>query len=487
MSSSPTIPASHSQASLSPSNSMSHQEDVSLQTLVSHLLASKRSLSSINTVWRANEIVTSARAALEESVVLSARTGFLRNGIFGQVKILKRVRNGVENNVIRTLDAANARLESTMDVLRSTMVEAAFRPTGEEPRSLLDFVDEQGVETMRDALKESIRETKEAQTDFDTSILSFDDDLRALKIAMTSTPQSASQSLSTHSSPIPTHLHTLESHAQEMASLLDSLVSHFDLCVNAIRHTEGGYAAVRKAASSQPPGSEPVSVSGVINTESAPDEPISSDERRQMLDVLEHDASQVEDVVEELREFLAEMEGKHEAILEHVASLTTAYNNTTNAYHILEGVGARLSGYIIASQEFRLRWDETKAQIQDQLSELESMRLFYENYFSSYDSLILEVYRRKECEEKVKGIVDRAMEQMGRLYEADMKEREGFRLDVGDFLPVDLYPGVNKPAPVWEFVLRNGDGVVEGSVPALERGAIEAAGKREKDRQKNER
>jgi hypothetical protein len=47
-----------------------------------------------------------------------------------------------------------------MDVLRSTMVEAAFRPANEEPRSLLDFVDEQGVETMRDALKDSIRESK---------------------------------------------------------------------------------------------------------------------------------------------------------------------------------------------------------------------------------------------------------------------------------------------------------------------------------------
>ena len=63
-------------------------------------------------------------------------------------------------NVIRTLDAANARLETTMDILRSTMVEAAFRPADEEPRSLLDFVDEQGVETMRETLKESIRESK---------------------------------------------------------------------------------------------------------------------------------------------------------------------------------------------------------------------------------------------------------------------------------------------------------------------------------------
>lgn len=47
-----------------------------------------------------------------------------------------------------------------MAILRSTMVEAAFRPEAEEPRSLLDFVDEQGVETMRDALKESIRKSK---------------------------------------------------------------------------------------------------------------------------------------------------------------------------------------------------------------------------------------------------------------------------------------------------------------------------------------
>jgi autophagy-related protein 17 len=63
-------------------------------------------------------------------------------------------------SVIRTLDAANARLESTMDILRTTMVEATFRPEKEEPRSLLDFVDEQAVQTMRDALKESIRESQ---------------------------------------------------------------------------------------------------------------------------------------------------------------------------------------------------------------------------------------------------------------------------------------------------------------------------------------
>lgn len=86
-----------SQSSLpnSPSNSFPAPE-ISLETLVSHLLASKRSLSSISNVWRANEIVTSARAALEESVVLNARTGFLRSGIEEEVRLLRKVRGGIE-------------------------------------------------------------------------------------------------------------------------------------------------------------------------------------------------------------------------------------------------------------------------------------------------------------------------------------------------------------------------------------------------------
>lgn len=93
-------PASHSHSSASPdaSQDRSATEDViPLEALVSHLLASKRSLSSISTVWRANEIVTSARSALEVSVVLSSKTTYLRDGISEQVKILRNVRGGIEN------------------------------------------------------------------------------------------------------------------------------------------------------------------------------------------------------------------------------------------------------------------------------------------------------------------------------------------------------------------------------------------------------
>lgn len=99
MASPPNAPGTQSQISISSSHHPDqsiHGQDIPLETLVSYLLASKRSLSSISTVYRANEIVTSAKNALEESVILHARTGYMQSGINEQAKILLSVRDNVE-------------------------------------------------------------------------------------------------------------------------------------------------------------------------------------------------------------------------------------------------------------------------------------------------------------------------------------------------------------------------------------------------------
>lgn len=305
-----------------------------------------------------------------------------------------------------------------------------------------------------------------------------------------STSQSQSELLSSEIQ-IPTYLHELEVHAQEMASLLDSLVRHFDLCVNAIRHTEGGYAAVRHAASHPPPGADPVSVSGVINneSESVHEAPISEEERIEMLSVLENDSNEVEDVVMELRDRIADMELKHESMLEQVAALQATHKATINAYALLEGVSAHLPSYIVASQEFRYRWEEIKDGMRSQMEELEGMRIFYENYYSSYDGLILEVDRRKQSEEKVKNILKKAMEQVRKVCEADMLERGAFRDEVGDFLPMDLYPGLTDQPPRWGVQLLQTNGELDtasgaGSTPDLTSAVIEAADQRERERRR---
>lgn len=143
-----------------------HEDSVPVEVLVRHLLDAKRSLSSMRLVLRANELVHLARQAHEEAAILSAQSQFLQQGISDQVRLLLKVRKGMNKiyefgkrdfkHAIKSLDSTNGRLEDTINVLRARTVDAAFRPEGEEPRNLLDFVDEDQVHTMRDALKENI-------------------------------------------------------------------------------------------------------------------------------------------------------------------------------------------------------------------------------------------------------------------------------------------------------------------------------------------
>lgn len=159
------------QPSRSPSIEVHNQtDDVPVEVLVEHLLAAKRSLSSIGLVLRGHELATHARQLHEEAVILSAQTAFLRRGIDEQVRLLLRVRRGMKatydgkarefRHLIKTLDGANGRLEGTMTMLRETPVQAVFRPAGEERKSLMDFVDEESVDRVREALKASIAELR---------------------------------------------------------------------------------------------------------------------------------------------------------------------------------------------------------------------------------------------------------------------------------------------------------------------------------------
>lgn len=156
-------------------------DTIPVETLVDHLLAAKRSLSSMNLVLRANGFSTLARQLHEEAVISGAQTAFLKKGIRDQMKLLMRVRRSLIRTydagkrdfkqIPKTLDAANGKLEATMDMLRNTTVDAAFRPAGEEPKNLLDFVDETKVDRLRDALKASIGELQVSQGKLPTSLV----------------------------------------------------------------------------------------------------------------------------------------------------------------------------------------------------------------------------------------------------------------------------------------------------------------------------
>ncbi|KAL2830120.1 autophagy-related protein 17 [Aspergillus pseudoustus] len=464
-----------------------------LETLISHLVGAKRSLSSINHVWRANEIVTAARSTLEESVVISARIGFLRSGLNSQLRLLYNVRAEVEEislrgrskfaGALKSLDAADARLKKTIGLLQETIVHASFRPEGEEPRSLHDFVDERGVEELHANLKGSIDRTNAAQAELDASNHAFDGELQAIKKALgtyraatklassrTSLSSSSSQSGSSTSLPslssMPSMVHSLEMHAQEMANLLESLVRHFDLCVTAVKHTEGGGAAAQSITGDMPAG---VISSRAGNNEgdivanlNAPLDPLSDSEYREMVNVIINDAAEAEDVVMEIQDRIGEMESVIESLLTQRDSLAAVYNATKDVFtHLSSLASSRLPGYITQAHTFTSVWNEEHDRIKGGLADLSDLSSLYDGFLEAYDGLIIEVTRRKHVRHRVEKILRDTRHKLNALYDEDVNARETFRVEQGDYLPSDIWPGLSREPMRVEFCRISG-GLLKG-------------------------
>ncbi|KAL8802922.1 MAG: hypothetical protein Q9200_006415 [Gallowayella weberi] len=459
----------------------------SLDTLVSHLVASKRSLSSIEHVWRANEIVTSTRVHLEASVITSARTTFLRAGITAQLHTLGKVHahsKSVESEgaqeygqVLRTLDEADKRLRGTLESLRTTMVEHRLRPTSDQRKSLLDFVDEGGVDNLLAAVEASANAAKEAHTELVDTNAGFLNALgRVQKLVQGSgkqPPQAVKRrsigSLNvdaTAGSPIPDILQSMEDRAKDMADNLESLVKHFDLCVTAIKHTEDGGDAAQRLTDDLPEG---VAVGDEVD--GPPPEPISDQERDEMLDVLAKDADQVEEVMTEIRDHLSEMESLFENVTVYISQLDQECSDVMTAFRQLEDLETRLHAFIAQSQVFIMRWDDQKAKINERMEELESLGDFYSGYLSAYDNLLVEIGRRQFMELQMEKVLQDTMRKLDTLYEEDSSKREAFRNDYGDFLPVDIWPGLtNSPL---QFEIKPVNGIEK--VPDISKSVIQRA------------
>jgi autophagy-related protein 17 len=257
-----------------------------------------------------------------------------------------------------------------------------------------------------------------------------------------------------------------------MAHLLEALIKHFDLCVSAVKHTEGGLTAVQNLAHDLP---DSASVTAALTSSNAALElePISAADRLDMLSVLEKDAAEVEDVVLELQERLIEMEEAFAQIQSHVDSLHAASSATSKAYATLEELQLALPTYVTSTGNFTARWLGTKATIDTLASDLDGYRHFYEEYLAAYYSCVEEQRRREDVEHRKETILRKAIREVQKLEEGDRAVRDAFRRGLADFLPVDLWPGLEDPGRTWNLV--EGADLQVDSRGNGQGGAVEAA------------
>ncbi|KAF2014466.1 hypothetical protein BU24DRAFT_441906 [Aaosphaeria arxii CBS 175.79] len=447
---SPQSPASSTSSRGSPS--VYHDRPQTLEDLVTHFVASKRSLNSQTILWRANDIVTTARELLEENAILAAKNLSIRNIVDEQVDALEAVRRGIDlveaevqtefKQLLHDLDTSFAGLNSTLAVLRDTPIESVLQPAGTPQKHLLDFIDNATVTNLKDSLRACIDRYNEARSTLGDSNDSYDTAMENLHSSIDNVPNSPATA--SNPSPIPTLYHDLEAHAKEAAQAFQSLVRHYDLCVTALRHTEGGSAAATQATGDAPiPSGDDFSV--------PPPEPMTEEERHEMLSVMARDAREVEDVVSEIRDRGSEMTFLLSQIENHVTHLRSEGSALNTILQMISRVAVEVKDHITTSRSFHAAWlEDTRPTLLSGIEEWENQREFYERFDLAYAELLVEIASRRRRHEKAKRKAEEAQKELDKLHSEDERSREQFTLTQGDFLPLDIWPGLRDPPRRYE-------------------------------------
>ena len=486
------------------------QQPPSLERLVLHFVAAKKALTATQHVYRATELASSSRALVEEIAALNAKTAYARRGVDEQLETLREIRGAVADAgekagdefkvTIAKLDVANDRLQATLGSLRKVIVNRSLQKKklesaagkehhlrGDSPddeadeddgqqKTLYDFVDEANHEDLLASLRNLIDTFNDSRGDLDEHLARFDDSIASIVDAVQGTDDDSHGSnppskITPYDEPplsIPALFHDMESHAAEMAILLHSLISHYDLCVSALKHTEGGGEAAREAVRATEDMAAAKNAAGVEESlygATIPD-PMDADERAEMLRVLENDAAEVEDVVGELRERGGEMEGLYAQLNLRAEIARRNMSGLRRAVEIMRAVKSALPVYLDAITGFGEGWGNVRLSMQGKTQELVGLCGFYEQFWSGYKKLLREVDRRAAMEAQMIKVAEKARADLEALAEADREAREDFVDEVGGFLPGDIWPGLAERGSRW-IVKRvaddeDGDGDEEG-------------------------
>ena len=466
--------------------------EITIETLISYLVAAKRSLSSIHNVHRANAIISEAKATVESTAALIARTTYLRRSLLSQLKILRGIQFELEgsahsikvgfDHVIKELDSAAGRLAQSVGILQQTRIEDAFKmpgtgtASGEKPTdgkdTLHDFIEEQPVDTLKASMKEVIDSVQNDQHEMAKSIRILEDDLQAINELLGDKQAALSATDSEIRQPnLSKILRTLEDHAHEMAAGLESLVKHFDRCVAAIKHTEGAGDAVIRTMEE---GNLPEDVAD--ENLGGPAQPMNEEERMGMFRVLEEDADMVDEEAMEIQDRNASMETQLDKVMVWRERSEVSHNDVAEAFRMLDAIGSGLSNHVAESARYSTRWAEDKAKIEDGIAGMEELCETYDSFLNAYDRLIVEAARRRSTKKQMERIVEEAHSKLEQLYDNDLSERELFRTEQGDFLPSDIWHGLHSLPP--RFGFGRVDGVEDDSIPELPRKTVDEALKR---------
>ena len=118
-------------------------------------------------------------------------------------------------------------------------------------------------------------------------------------------------------------------------------------------------------------------------------------------------------------------------------------------------------------------WTDERQKISDCMGGMEELCEMYESFLTAYDGMIVEAARRKTVRKRMEKVVQEAQKQLDQLYQDDMAEREHFRSEQGEYLPSDIWHGLDVMPAQFGFQRLNEEGL--SSIPDLPKEAVAGA------------
>lgn len=433
--------------------------------------AAKKALSKGTSACQlANELAQQTEESLRQAIEASRQVSFLKDSLQDQLRLLHQISLQIRSeeeqyrlefdSTIRELDVLDDELNEALNQLQKTVLPAALTAPGADPlspdqaaesgqKSLFTFADDAAVENLKGQLRQIVDDMQTSleacsglHSDYGHRLTIFDQLYDSMpkvpEIRPIESPDPAGltqQTALSVSESRDTYVKQHEEHLQQMAELLLSLSQHYDHSCTLFKS----------------------------------DASLAPEELAELHNVVHHDAEQLEDVLSELDERVAEIEDD----LATIRNFTQSCVQTRVSAVALFGTLESFEIDALAESITNIRY--TRVSTADRLDILKQQLVALSDHYyafgTSYHALLLEIDRRAKYEASVAVFLEKTDQTLARLAADEIEKRKQFTVDHGDTLPGDIWHGITaKPAT---YNLNTSD--MSASTPRLPSSLIAAA------------
>jgi autophagy-related protein 17 len=159
---------------------------------------------------------------------------------------------------------------------------------------------------------------------------------------------------------------------------------------------------------------------------------------------------EIQDRINEMESIFEQVQAQRDALLS-ISKATIEVHS-----HLSSLASSRLPRYISQAHNFTRVWLEENDRINSGLAELTDLHSLYDGFLNAYDSLLLEVARRRHVRQRVEKVLRDTRHKLDQLHDEDASARDTFRIEQGDFLPSDIWPGVGLAPMQVQFLRLSG-------------------------------